>query len=708
MEPLSRWRKAARSSQELIGSMRFAIALLSLIAVSSIIGTILKQQEPYPNYVNQFGPFWAAIFRSLGLYEVYTTWWFVLILAFLVASVSLCLIRNAPKMIADANAWKEHVQEGGMRALHHHFDFAPKPSLTLDIARASLQDLLVKDGFTVKAKKIKDDELLILAKKGSASKWGYILAHGAIVLICLGGLLDGDLATRAQIWWGGKEYLPASLETAKLSDIPAKHKISTSNPSYRANLFVPEGQKSSVAFINGATGQLLQELPFSVQLKQFKVDYYSTGMPKLFSSEVVVTDLATGKEREALIKVNEPLNIDGVAIYQSSFEDGGSSVALRPYSLEQYNFSSRQVSPLLRTTVGGSFPLKNFQGGDAQLEVTGFKLINVENMTNADSKPDARGVAVQGKENFSHMLSNHLGSGAKVATPKELRNVGPAVQYKIRDASGQAKEYNNYMQPLVIDGQSFYLAGVRDVPNEPFKYLRIPTDEKGGLDEWLAMKSLLNDPVIRKLAAAKFAASAIQGLSKTSKSPLMQSQLESSALRALNLFAGNRDAGQVGGLVGMGAFIEKTVPVADRQVTAEVLLKILNGSMWEVWREARHDLGLAAPANNEESVRFMQSAIVALSDASFYSSPVLFQLAEFKEVKASVFQVTKSPGKKWVYVGSLMLVLGIFAMFYLPERRIWIRLKGGSKVQGLFAMTTNRQTLDFENEYTKYRNELQV
>ncbi|MEB0015275.1 cytochrome c biogenesis protein ResB, partial [Glaciimonas sp. Cout2] len=48
---------------ELLSSMRFAISLLSLIAIASVIGTVLKQNEPMPNYVNQFGPFWFEVFK---------------------------------------------------------------------------------------------------------------------------------------------------------------------------------------------------------------------------------------------------------------------------------------------------------------------------------------------------------------------------------------------------------------------------------------------------------------------------------------------------------------------------------------------------------------------------------------------------------------------------------------------------------------------
>src|SRR6185312_10620767 len=112
-------RRVLKSTIELLSSMRFAIALLVVLAIASIIGTVLTQDDPYPNYVNQFGPFWADIFRALGLFTVYSAWWFMLILGFLIVSISLCVIRNAPKMIADIKSWKAKVREGSLRAFHH-------------------------------------------------------------------------------------------------------------------------------------------------------------------------------------------------------------------------------------------------------------------------------------------------------------------------------------------------------------------------------------------------------------------------------------------------------------------------------------------------------------------------------------------------------------------------------------------------------------
>jgi cytochrome c biogenesis factor len=47
---------------ELLGSVRFAVSLLTVLGIASIIGAVLKQNEPYSNYIIQFGQFWFAFF----------------------------------------------------------------------------------------------------------------------------------------------------------------------------------------------------------------------------------------------------------------------------------------------------------------------------------------------------------------------------------------------------------------------------------------------------------------------------------------------------------------------------------------------------------------------------------------------------------------------------------------------------------------------
>ena len=107
---------AVRAAVELLSSMRFAIALLTVICIASIIGTVLKQREAVNNYVNQFGPFWAEVFRAAQLDSIYSAWWFLLILAFLVISTSLCIARNTPRILADLKNFKESIRVQSLRA----------------------------------------------------------------------------------------------------------------------------------------------------------------------------------------------------------------------------------------------------------------------------------------------------------------------------------------------------------------------------------------------------------------------------------------------------------------------------------------------------------------------------------------------------------------------------------------------------------------
>ena len=98
-----------------------------------------------------------------------------------------------------------------------------------------------------------------------------------------------------------------------------------------------------------------------------------------------------------------------------------------------------------------------------------------------------------------------------------------------------------------------------------------------------------------------------------------------------------------------------------------------------------------------------------LSDSFFYGAPVYLQLEEFQQIKASVFQVTRSPGKVVVYTGCLLLVLGVFAMFYIRERRLWIWIRAGEDTAGahaLMAMSTQRRTLDFDREFNELKEKL--
>lgn len=682
-----------RAGLELLSSMRFAIALLTVICIASIIGTVLKQHEPVNNYINQFGPFWAEVFLAVKLNAVYSAWWFLLILAFLVVSTSLCIARNTPKILADLKSYKENVREQSLKAFHHRAEaqLADAP----ETAARSIGEKLAKAGWKVRLQQRDGASAgwMVAARAGAANKVGYLAAHSAIVLVCLGGLLDGDLIVRAQMWWGGKTPFSGG---GMLADVPAQHRLASNNPTFRGNLLVAEGTQSSTAILNQSDGVLLQELPFSIELKKFVVEHYSTGMPKLFASDIVIHDRETGERVPARVEVNHPVSHRGIEIYQSSFDDGGSTVRLQSVPID--GISKRFE---IEGVIGGSSQLARGPGGEAEkmtLEYTGLRVINVENLSAPDGATDARKVDLRGS------LEARLGAGNKTATKKELRNVGPSITYKLRDAAGQAREFHNYMLPMDLgDGVPVFLLGVRETPADAFRYLRLPADPNGTLDEFLRLRSALADKPLREQAVRRYAARATDPAR-----PQLAEQLAASTGRALALFAGDDPAiKSAGGLQAVSEFLEANVPDAERARASEVLVRILNGALFELAQLTRERAGLKPLEPSEATQRFMTQAVLALSDVHAYPAPMAFELKDFKQVQASVFQVTRSPGRYIVYLGCALLILGVFAMLYVRERRVWVWLsRADGRTQARMALSSNRRTLDADREFAQLKQAL--
>jgi cytochrome c biogenesis protein len=696
---LKKGSHAWRVAVELMSSMRFAISLLTVICIASIIGTVLKQHEPAGNYVNQFGPFWAQIFDTLSLPAVYSAWWFLLILAFLVTSTSLCIARSTPKIFADLKVYKEGMRAQSLKAFGHRaqsvMDGTPEHAAT------RVGQALVQGGWKVKLQRRDTPEgegWMVAAKAGAANKFGYIAAHSAIVLVCLGGLLDGDLVVRAQTWFNGKSIYKGG---GMISEVAPEHRLSPRNPTFRGNILVAEGTQASTAILSQSDGVLLQDLPFAIELKKFIVEYYSTGMPKLFASDIVIHDRENGKQTAARVEVNHPVSYKGVEIYQSSFDDGGSKVQLKAVPL------TPGVAPFeVNGVIGGSSELTRggAEGEKMTLEYTALRVINVENFgaAGAGGPVDVRKVDLRSE------IDARLGAGNKTVTQRELRNVGPSISYKLRDASGQAREFHNYMLPVDTgDGAvPAFLLGMRESPADPFRYLRIPADEAGSMDTFLRLRVGILDAATRDEAVRRYAARAVDPAR-----PELAQQLAASASKALALFAGEGvdavSATPRGGLQAIADFMETNVPPAERARASEVLIRILNGVLFELVQMTQERAGAQPLEPSDKTQAFMTQAVLSLSDAQIYPAPMAFQLADFTQVQASVFQVSRAPGRNIVYLGCLFLILGVFAMLYVRERRLWVWMAPHEgRTEATMALSSNRKTLDVDREFEQLKTKL--
>ncbi|XZG70117.1 cytochrome c biogenesis protein ResB [Chitinibacteraceae bacterium HSL-7] len=659
----------ARALFELLSSMRFAIALLTVLAIASVIGTVLKQNEPYNNYRIEFGEFWFSFFEPLGLFDVYHSSWFLVLLVFLVLSITLCIWRQWPGMLRDIKSFRESAADKSLRAMPHHAE----SETPLDLERA--RDYLKQQGFRFRESQ-SDGIVALAAKKGAGQRLGYLFAHTAIVVICVGGLIDGNLPLKLRELAGIK--VPETRDVPQ-SQIPEQSRLDADNPSFRGNVTVPEGSIADVIFLNSGDGYFVQELPFAIQLKDFHVEHYSTGQPKRFASDIVLIDKKSGKPiKSGTVEVNKPLIHDGVAVYQASFGDGGSPMELKQWSL------GAPGEPVLTKVRSQATAQLEFGAQPWSLELGDLRVFNIETM--GEEKDQVSTVAVS-------KIETALASARNVKAEHNVRNVGPSIQFKLRDDAGQAHEYLNYLAPFFENDALYLLSGVRATPQAPFAFVRFPLDGEGKLDTFMRLRQAMLDGSLHAEIAKRTAAKALAGGGISQGS---SAQFEDITLRILQQFT-------AGGFPALETFLDEKVPEEQRATVAQTYLKILQGAALEAMDVAQEQAKLPKLNVDEKQYRFLMDSLVATSALFDYGSPVYFQPVSFEEIQASGFQIARAPGQTIVYIGCLLLVIGIYCMFYMREQRLWIRSRDG---RTLIAMTANRHDSELDRSFERHLAEL--
>jgi len=641
---------------EFLGSMNLAITLLVIIAVASVIGTVLQQNQPYSNYVLKFGPFWFEIFRWLGLYDVYGAGWFLGILTFLIVSTSVCLYRQVPTMLREMLRFRTRIQLHSLQGFHHKAEWS-LPGLDAAAVLAGVTETFRARGYRWRTQ-TDDAHQVVAAMKGRYNRLGYLFTHAAIVIIGIGGLLDGNLWLKLKEWRGQIQIERRDLASR---DIPPASRLQPGAvPAFRGNVMLPEGSAANFVFLRLRDGYLLQELPFAIELKDFQVAYYQTGQPKSFVSRVSIHDRdhLGDQPLEATIQVNHPLIYRGYAIYQSDFGDGGSKLELRAWPL-----TAARAKPVeLKGEVGTTLKLEG-PNGPTSLEFDDFRLFNL--LPEPDAKPGDR----------------------------KFRNFGPSVSFKVRNASGEAREYFNYMVPAQLENRWFYISGMRARPGDPFVYLHIPMDANNSPERFLKFNARLRDADGLRALLERSNASA-DGAS-------FQHDLNQVRSNLVGLFVEG----------GFNAIAEraKTVVPAERLQDATVLyLNILRDALAEVYVELLREEGLKVEQGiDAREEAFFNDAVSAMTALPGYGAPLYLQLASFQQVEASGLQITYSAGASVVYAGFTLLVMGVFIMFYTSHRRVWawLAVEQGSP-HLVIAGTGNRRQSEFAREFAELQRQI--
>lgn len=662
---------------EFLGSMNLAITLLVALGIGSIIGTVLVQERTWSEHMIDFGPFWFEVFRRLGLYDVYSSSWYLAILVFLVITTSVCLYRHTPAVLKEMTRFRDHHQAASLRALSNRREWTL--DLPQGVAGEAAAHTLRNKGFRFRDKSSGGGQVLFAGMKGRSNRLGYIFTHLAIVVICVGGLIDGDLLLKWNEWRGNLQI--ETRDDIPVSQIDDSAKLPVRPGSFRGTTSIPEGRAANVTFLPLRDGYVVQELPFTIVVEDFRIQHYPGGQPRSYESDLKIIDPERDKTFRETIRVNEPLEYRGYSIYQASFGDGGSKLDLRiwplasesadPKALEARVFSQAQVG------LGGQ---------EYNLQFRDFELTNV--------RPDE----------LQESGQRH-------------RNVGPSFSYSVRARDGRTLEFENYMLPITIEGRQYYLSGMRPSPDQPFRYLHIPADPGGGLDRFMTFLGNLRQSEPRQeaaTAAARYVLLELGMVDDREQARQLAGQMAQSAEQMIRQLLEE-------GFEAVSQGIEARVTAGSNDPQQQALLRDFSHMLLErTLTNAYHDAvareqGMQSVSDlgglDEDDRLFYEEALAALSALPAYGTPIFLELTGFEQIQSTGLMIGRAPGAGIVYFGSAMLVLGLFLMFYIPHRRVWAlvtRDESEGQTRVLLAGAGQRDPKAFGREFDKLAHELDL
>jgi cytochrome c biogenesis protein len=257
-------------------SVKLTIVLLLSLALTSILGTFIPQNQSPDAYVQAFGPFLYRFFSVLGILDMYHSWWFQGLLVLLAANIVVCSIDRLQsnwKLIFNRNPKvrpKRFTKRSNAKSLT---DKRPPQTLAEEY-----EPILAKRYPKVKVEKTNTGAVLY-GEKGRWSRLGVYIVHLSVLFLLIGGLVGS--------FFGFEGFVN-----------------------------IPEGETTDTIRIRN-TGRI-HRLDFQIRCDDFSMTLYETGAPKEYRSSLSILENDSVVKQKDII-VNDPLRYKGINIFQSSY-----------------------------------------------------------------------------------------------------------------------------------------------------------------------------------------------------------------------------------------------------------------------------------------------------------------------------------------------------------------------------------------------------
>jgi cytochrome c biogenesis protein len=301
-------------------SLKLTIFLLILLAIVSIIGTVIKQNAPSEEYIHRYGIQLYNVLEFFSIFDMYSSWWFTAILLFLVVNLIACSIHRFP------GAWRQISSDSGAKELGEsllktlpyveRFSLSRPSKMKEEEVRS-----LLKRGFNNPQRIDGESSVTLYSEKGKFSRLGAYITHFSIILILIGGIA------------GSPPF------------------------GFRGFVNILEGEAVDHVAQRVKDKQIARPIGFSIRCDDFRMTYYDLKKQEKMVKEYIsdLTILENGKEvLKKTIKVNDPLHYKGLTFYQSSYG------AIHDLAIG-VQWKNRKEKTLLKVSEGGTVSIPNSQ-----------------------------------------------------------------------------------------------------------------------------------------------------------------------------------------------------------------------------------------------------------------------------------------------------------------------------------------------------------
>ena len=263
------WNEIKTELVTFFASIKLAMFLFIVLAMTATIGTVIQQGERPETYIKEYGEQTYRWFIRLGLTDVYHTWWFTSLLGLLCVNSLTCFYQRFPAVWRSMKQDKVNVTLPFIKNLKQTTEVSIAASK--ETVAEGLLGLLVEKGYRVLAKN-DPHEVTLYATKGIMGRVGAHMAHLSATVIVLGGLIGS--------YYGFQEF-----------------GVCLEGQTYH----IPKGN-------------------FDLHVDKFWIDYHENGSVKSYNSTLTVLEQGQ-KMATKTITVNDPLVYKGIWFYQSSYGD---------------------------------------------------------------------------------------------------------------------------------------------------------------------------------------------------------------------------------------------------------------------------------------------------------------------------------------------------------------------------------------------------